>query len=83
MNSSFSFRRFGVISRISSPRWCGVLRRVERRELVAERQLVAVLLDQVADVVAVERHREARERSGRPSCTTRTSRCRETAMASS
>ena len=46
MNSSFSFSRFGVISRISSAAVRGVLRRVERRELVAERQLVAVLLDE-------------------------------------
>ena len=34
----------------------GVHRRVERRELVAERQLVAVLLDERAHVVADERH---------------------------
>ena len=35
-----------------------VLRRVHRRELFAEHQLVAVLLDEVTHVVAVERHRE-------------------------
>ena len=35
-----------------------VLRRVHRRELFAEHQLVAVLLDEVTDVVALERHRE-------------------------
>ncbi len=39
----------------------GVLRRVERRQLVAERQLVAILLDEFADVVAFQRHRESRE----------------------
>ena len=38
--------------------------RVERGELVAHRQLVAVLLDERADVVAFERHREPRERPG-------------------
>ncbi len=37
---------------------------VERRQLVAERELVAMLLDELADVFAVERHREARERPG-------------------
>ena len=41
-----------------------VLRRVHRRDLVAEGQLVAVLLDQVADVVALEGDGEARERPG-------------------
>ena len=43
MNASFSLRRFGVISRISSARWSVCIGRVERRELVAHRQLVAVL----------------------------------------
>ena len=41
----------------------GVLGRVERGQLVAERQVVAVLLDDLADVVAFERHREPGERS--------------------
>ena len=38
--------------------------RVEGRQLVAERQLVAVRLDELGDVVALERHREAGERAG-------------------
>ena len=36
----------------------GVRRRVERRQLVAERKLVAVLLDQFGDVVTLQRDRE-------------------------
>ena len=47
-----------MISRISSAAVVGVHRRVERRQLVADRQLVAVLLDQRGDVVALERHGE-------------------------
>ena len=43
----------------------GVHRRVEGEQLVAQRQLVAVLLDERADVVALERHREPGERPGR------------------
>jgi xanthine/CO dehydrogenase XdhC/CoxF family maturation factor len=39
-----------------------VLRGVEGGKLVAECQLVAVLLNQVADVVTLERHREPRTR---------------------
>ena len=42
----------------------GVLGRVERGELVAERELVAVLLDELGDVVALDRDREPGERSG-------------------
>ena len=42
----------------------GVVRRIERRELVAHRQLVAVLVDERAHVVAFEGHREAGKRSG-------------------
>ncbi len=42
----------------------GVLRRIERRELVVHRQLVAVLLDERADVVALERNGKPRERTG-------------------
>ena len=64
MNSSFSFSRLGVISRIEQAAVRRVLRRVHGRQLVAERQLVAVLLDEVAHVVALERHREAGERPG-------------------
>ena len=41
----------------------GVSRRVERGQLVAERQLVAVALDDVGDVVALERFGERHERS--------------------
>ena len=41
---------------------CRVVRRVERGELVAERQLVAVLHDDVADVVALHRDGELDER---------------------
>ena len=78
MNSSFSLSRFGVISRISSAAVIRVLGRVERRELVAERQLVAVLLDELADVVALERRPGSRGTDRSPSCTTRTSRCRGT-----
>ena len=43
----------------------GVDRRVEGEKLIAERQLVAVLLDQRTDVVAFERNGEAGKRSGR------------------
>ena len=64
MNSSFSLRRFGVISRISSARWSVCTGGSKRRQLVAHRQLVAVLVDERADVVALERDREAGERSG-------------------
>ena len=42
----------------------GVGRRVEGRQLVAERNLVAVLLDQFGDVVTLERDRKPRERAG-------------------
>ena len=42
----------------------GVHRRVERRQLVAERQLVAVLVDERAHVVADEGDGEPGERSG-------------------
>ena len=42
----------------------GVDRRVEREQLVAHRQLVAVLLDERVDVVALERHGEPGERPG-------------------
>ena len=42
----------------------GVDRRVEGEQLVAHRQLVAVLLDERVDVVALERDREAGERPG-------------------
>ena len=55
MNSSFSRSRFGVIRRMSSAAVRGVDRRVEGEQLVAHRQLVAVLLDERADVVALER----------------------------
>jgi hypothetical protein len=41
-----------------------MLRGVERGELVAHRELVAVLLDERAHVVALERDREAGERTG-------------------
>ncbi len=40
-----------------------VHRRVHRRKLVAERQFVAMLLDQLTDVVTLERDREAGERA--------------------
>ena len=51
----------------------GVDRRVEREQLVADRQRVAVLLDERADVVALERRREIRGTARSASCTTRTS----------
>ena len=41
----------------------GVGRRVQCRQLVAERQLVAVLLDQLRDVVTIDGDREAGERT--------------------
>ena len=41
----------------------GVLRRIERREVVTQRQAVAVLLDELGHVVALERHGEAGERA--------------------
>ncbi len=41
----------------------GVARRIERRQLVAERQRVAVLLDERTHVVAFERDRETGERA--------------------
>ena len=62
MNASFSLRRFGVISRMQQSALVGVLGRVERRQLVAERQVVAVRLDDLADVVALERNRDLDER---------------------
>jgi hypothetical protein len=40
----------------------GVLGRVHARQLVTERKDVAVLLDQLADVVTFERHRKAGKR---------------------
>ena len=42
----------------------GVYRRIQGRQLIVERQFVAVLGDQFGDVVALERNREAGERSG-------------------
>ena len=42
----------------------GVVRWIEVRELVVKRELVPVLLDERAYVVAHERHREPRERAG-------------------
>jgi hypothetical protein len=42
---------------------CRVHRRIERRELVAERQLVAVLLDELADVAPLEQDGEPGEGS--------------------
>jgi hypothetical protein len=42
---------------------CCVLRRVERGELVTERQFIAVRVDHVGDVVALDRHRELHERT--------------------
>ena len=46
MNASFSLSRFGVMSRISSPRCAVCTGGIERRELVAHRELVAVLRDE-------------------------------------
>ena len=40
---------------------CGVRRRVERGQLVTEGEFVAALGDDVADIVAFERHRELDE----------------------
>ena len=64
MNSSFSLQALRRDQPHQQRAVRGVHRRVERRELVAHRQLVAVLLDERADVVADERHREAGERPG-------------------
>ena len=71
--SSFSLRRLGVISRISRARWLVCIGRVERRQLVAERQLVAVLLDQLGDVVRPRAAPGNRGTDRSPRCTTRTS----------
>ena len=60
MNSSLARSR-PVSSRIISAR-CAVCRGVERRKLVAERQIVAVALDEVGHVVAIERLGESLER---------------------
>ena len=54
----------------------GVLRRIERRQLIAERQRVAVLVDDRADVVAFERQPGTSRTARPPCCTTRTSRGR-------
>ena len=65
MNSSFSRSRFGVISRISSARcavWIGGSN-VSIWSLIGS--CVAVLLDERADVVALERDGEPGERTGR------------------
>jgi hypothetical protein len=63
MKSSFSFSRFGDQAQEQSA-VRGVLRRVHRRQLFAEDELVAVLLDDVADVVALEWDRELPARHG-------------------
>ena len=49
MKSSFSFSRLGVSWRISSERWSLCLGGSIVGQLVAERQLVAVLLDELAE----------------------------------
>ena len=64
MNSSFSLRRFGVISRISSPR-CAVCiggSSVGSWSLIGSSSRCSSM--SVADVVAVERDREPGERPG-------------------
>ena len=53
MNSSFSFSRFGREEAHQQPAMIGVLRRIERQDLVAHGQPVAVLLDEIADVVTL------------------------------
>ena len=50
-NSSFSFSRLGVSWRMTRCRWSRCVGRVHGGELVAEGQLVAVLVDQLAHVV--------------------------------
>ena len=54
----------------------GVHGRVERGDLVAHRQLVAVLLDELADVVALERDGEPGERTGHRGARRERARCR-------
>ena len=63
MNSSFSLSRFGVMRRMRSAR-CAVCLGGSKRQLIAERQLVAVRLDELGDVVALERDGEPGEGSG-------------------
>ena len=62
MKSSFSLRRFGVISRINMPRWalCFGGSRVGIWSLNGSSSRCC--LDEVADVVALEGYREAGER---------------------
>ncbi len=62
MNSSFSFNRFGVMSRINSAAVRCVHRRIHGDDLIAHGELVAVGFDEVAHVVALERDREPGER---------------------
>ena len=75
MNSSLSFSRFGVISRMRSARSCVCVGRVHRDHVLVHRELVAVAIDDLAD----RRPRAApgtwrTDRS--PSCTRRTCRRR-------
>ena len=63
MNSSFSRSRFGVMSRISSARCAVCFGGSNEGSWSLNGQIVAVLLDDVADVVALERHREPGERT--------------------
>ena len=62
--SSFSLRRLGVISRISRARWLVCVGGSSVGSWSLNGNLVAVLLDQLGDVVTFERDRETRERAG-------------------
>ena len=64
MKSSFSRSRLGVIKPHQETAVGLVLGRVHDRDLVAERKLVAVLIDQVAHVVADEGDGKAGKRTG-------------------
>ena len=63
MNSSLSLSRFGVISRIRIARSCVCVGRVHGDHVLVHRELVAVAIDDLAHVVALERHRERGERT--------------------
>ena len=53
-----------------------VLGRIERNDVVAERKSVAVLLDQIGNVIASGLYRKLRGTGRRPCCNTSARRCR-------
>ena len=58
MNASFSFRRFGVSRRMTRAALACVHGRVHGHHVLVHRELVPVGVDDLADVVTLERHRE-------------------------